>query len=466
MQQIRNLAISGVDSLGKVQKVCETTGSLMITSNDYNNINTKGWIIDTGLEFEFVMDFSSNAQERSNFKNCTQMTYEEFLEKYDNKEIKQIIDNPDVNSLANKSDKDGDFELTYGEHQNAKRVMEKDSEPDKTNTEKIMNKEQMKELYESEPDKWVVYLKRFENNYTKLANPDWSSKGYSIVKKEHEEIWDKKIANPDTKVTFLGLHGEETCIDFLNNYNPNGATYRLAKPQCDGNFNGCTCDIDCQCESHFYYKKSSNFNGGYIKASQEAYDLLVKNDYKPLNNKTVDCIDFFFWIKDNKMIGTFDDIPNNKAYKEKQFYINNGKLSWDEPIRTSSNEDLNELPTTGEEVPFVDNAMEWLENSTKQTISIASDENIVSSDGGSNTFFAFPSWVVDVDCLCRYWQLSSAEGNVLKSLTANLGSRHDGTDKKRETKKCLHYAIERRLWNGFDRNDIEKQVKKHFEDKQ
>lgn len=89
-----------------------------------------------------------------------------------------------------------------------------------------------------------------------------------------------------------------------------------------------------------------------------------------------------------------------------------------------------------------------------------------SSDGGSNTFYTFPSWVRDVDSLCRYWKLSSAEGNILKSLTAKLGSRHGGTDEKREVKKCLHYAVERMLWNEFSFDDIETQVKKHIKDKE
>ena len=86
----------------------------------------------------------------------------------------------------------------------------------------------------------------------------------------------------------------------------------------------------------------------------------------------------------------------------------------------------------------------------------------VESDGSSNSFYVFPDYVCDVDSLCRYWNLSSAEGNILKSLTANLGSRHGGTDKKREVRKSLHYAIERMRWNEFSDEDIIAQVEKHF----
>lgn len=91
-------------------------------------------------------------------------------------------------------------------------------------------------------------------------------------------------------------------------------------------------------------------------------------------------------------------------------------------------------------------------------------DNIAASDGGSNSFYVFPEWVVDVDSLCRYWELSSAEGNILKSLTANLGSRHSGTDKKREVRKSLHYSIERMKWEGFSDVEILEQVKKRLAD--
>ena len=84
------------------------------------------------------------------------------------------------------------------------------------------------------------------------------------------------------------------------------------------------------------------------------------------------------------------------------------------------------------------------------------------SDGGSNSFYVFPTIVKDVDSLCRYWKLSSAEGNILKSLTANLGARHTGTNVQRETKKCIHYSVERMRWNNFTDEEILNQVKKQL----
>jgi len=86
------------------------------------------------------------------------------------------------------------------------------------------------------------------------------------------------------------------------------------------------------------------------------------------------------------------------------------------------------------------------------------------SDGGSNSFYVFPEWVCNIDSLNRYWRTSSAEGNILKSLCANLGSRHGGTDKKREVRKSLHYAVERMRWEGFSDEDILAQVQKQIDD--
>jgi len=88
--------------------------------------------------------------------------------------------------------------------------------------------------------------------------------------------------------------------------------------------------------------------------------------------------------------------------------------------------------------------------------SLEEEEN--NFDGGSNNFYKFPANVTDIDSLARYWKLSFAEGNILKSLAANLGSRHDGTNPKREKKKALHYAVDRLIEHGISRNEIENQV--------
>jgi len=63
-----------------------------------------------------------------------------------------------------------------------------------------------------------------------------------------------------------------------------------------------------------------------------------------------------------------------------------------------------------------------------------------TNDGSKNDFYKFPDWVKDVDTLSEYWNLDFYDGNVLKTLTLNLGARHEGTSKKRELNKRLHYS--------------------------
>jgi len=69
----------------------------------------------------------------------------------------------------------------------------------------------------------------------------------------------------------------------------------------------------------------------------------------------------------------------------------------------------------------------------------------IKSDGGKNNFYKFPEWVDDIDSLARYMKWSFSEGNLAKSLTTNIGSRHSGTNSLREKKKTVHYAIDRLL---------------------
>lgn len=94
--------------------------------------------------------------------------------------------------------------------------------------------------------------------------------------------------------------------------------------------------------------KKQNFNGGYIKASQEAYDLLI-ND-KELHTIFINRqYDGYYYIEDGKARWVADTAFES-LHKFKQFYINNKALSWDEPIQINNMEDLNELPITGEEM--------------------------------------------------------------------------------------------------------------------
>lgn len=92
---------------------------------------------------------------------------------------------------------------------------------------------------------------------------------------------------------------------------------------------------------------------------------------------------------------------------------------------------------------------------------IESEKTIETNDGGKNDFYTFAPYVKNVDSLSRFLGLSFAEGNILKSLTSNLGDRHDGTDAKREAKKCLHYAVERMLYT-FSSEEILSQIQKQL----
>jgi hypothetical protein len=87
----------------------------------------------------------------------------------------------------------------------------------------------------------------------------------------------------------------------------------------------------------------------------------------------------------------------------------------------------------------------------------------VKSDGAKNNFYRFADYVKDIDSLARYLKLNGAEFNILKSLTCNIGKRHNGTDSIREIKKGLHYSVERMLWYGIDSEEILNQIKKQLE---
>lgn len=73
-------------------------------------------------------------------------------------------------------------------------------------------------------------------------------------------------------------------------------------------------------------EKKQDFNDGYIKASQEAYDLLIEAGYPDAS-----IVDLPF--HKNYLLVTFDGfiISQNIGIDLKQFYINNKVLSWDEP---------------------------------------------------------------------------------------------------------------------------------------
>jgi len=254
-----------------------------------------------------------------------------------------------------------------------------------------MNNKKEKALYEKDPSKWVIYWKEaiWQPRFAKKKSFHHDGRGIvKLILKEHEKIADAVIANPDVKVEcncktdtkgwFTDLEGV-----FFEDYQPNDYNYRLAKPQCGGNFNGCTCDVDCQCESHFNYKKSSNFNGGYIKASQnksEKYDAII--------NAKVICGTSFNWdanywyIKDNQL--KHANIEYIQHCHFQQLFVNNGKLSWDEteelkPLDSDVNEILQDsiMELIGEEDGMVSSNNTNSNSLSNNTISITSDDGKV-----------------------------------------------------------------------------------------
>jgi len=84
-------------------------------------------------------------------------------------------------------------------------------------------------------------------------------------------------------------------------------------------------------QAHFS-KPKQDFNGGYIKASQEAKKLLEENGKKiEFNYQTIPDNDVHFLVSENGK--NFIKVNKDQLYEDqKQFYINNGALSWEEPI--------------------------------------------------------------------------------------------------------------------------------------
>ena len=176
--------------------------------------------------------------------------------------------------------------------------------------------EEKKKIYDLNPEKWIVYCKwehKSKLTYKQIREPGISPfigmgdpSHIYLIDKDDEYIADAVIANPDVEVEFKSQSSVyfiplTKTTQFFENYSPNWK-YRLAKPQCD-----------------------SKFNGGYIKASQEAYNLLVKSGYPDAS-----IIDLPF--DKNYLLVTFDGfiISQNIGITLKQFYINSGKLSWEE----------------------------------------------------------------------------------------------------------------------------------------
>ena len=80
------------------------------------------------------------------------------------------------------------------------------------------------------------------------------------------------------------------------------------------------------------------FNGGYIKASQEAYDLLIELGYTAMHDKTHPYNSYkkwkyFFINRGNNNL----DACNVELKDYKQFYINNGDFYDEDPFCWKNN---------------------------------------------------------------------------------------------------------------------------------
>jgi len=83
-----------------------------------------------------------------------------------------------------------------------------------------------------------------------------------------------------------------------------------------------------------------------------------------------------------------------------------------------------------------------------------------NQDGAKNSFYNIES-CKDFDDLAEYLELDGFCFNIGKSLFANKGNRHEGTDKKREAKKCLHYSI-RRAFKEIGTDETKKMLLKYM----
>jgi len=193
-----------------------------------------------------------------------------------------------------------------------------------------MNLDEMKELHKS--GDYVCYH-MISGGWYKTGIRDNSvtiKENSKLIHKKHEALADAVIADGSVEVECykksIAKDRWHTCSPFFDVYDVSW-DYRLKEIK-------------------------PNFNRGWIKASQEAYDLLKKlpQFYKSgegISEKDIN-IHYCFIVNETSLwkINRKEDVEKSKY---KQFYINNGQLSWDEPIEVNSIEDLNNLPTIGEE---------------------------------------------------------------------------------------------------------------------
>jgi len=141
-----------------------------------------------------------------------------------------------------------------------------------------------------------------------------------------------------------------------------------------------------------------NFNSGYIKASPEAYDLLVEMGYgkPPMGVKELLSWRYILIPDGNLMLHGL----NTNAYDAKQFYINNGALSWDEP--------------EGKEDGQME--MENVNNSVSDSINTNKLDNqspSITDDDGKEYKFEKPDFIVKLLCV--------AEGYIFGYIKDDVG---------------------------------------------
>jgi len=190
-----------------------------------------------------------------------------------------------------------------------------------------------------------------ENDFFSNYNPDYN---YQAILDEHCFLADAVIANPDVEVEYKTHIGWLKDINFFNFYTET-SEYRLKKtkldfnddieahPDYDPEVGIIRYDIDVKNMKSVTETlrkmgidlnapdKPVNFNNGFIIASQEAYDLLVEQYTSMLGyDKSFD----YMYIENNEItMCTLDyiELCNEQEITYKQFYINNGELSWNEP---------------------------------------------------------------------------------------------------------------------------------------
>ena len=233
-EQIRNLAISGVDTLEKANKVCEIVGDTKVKecffSEEYK------WFYDYGDDIDFMVWYHDS---HNNFKNCTQMTYKEFLEKYD--KPTRFMPNVKFN-----------LDIKYDK--------------------------QLSQLLDS--------LKVSDAKFFGYSTSSSGKMLFGLWAKDYGELDLPEVGYLDAIPELVADEPVET-------------------------------------------KSDGKFNGGYIEAFENKSEI-----YETIINSGVICGATFDWdagywyIEDNQL--KHANIEYLLYFKFKQFYINNGALSWDE----------------------------------------------------------------------------------------------------------------------------------------